>query len=168
MASPPGKLTLPPPPTASEILGNTALDSGSPSSPTNLFAQGGKYGSNLARGPRGPRQSFSTVGRSTRRGSRWTTAGVDLTEDDAGPKLPTLVPGIRPAYSTPLPTLPMIVLCIVSSLLGVCPTAHPVRRPCCLNCLPRTCVHLSCSRWWRVSRHHFAWPVAKILRFLPE
>lgn len=29
-------------------------------------------------------------------------------------KLPTLVPGIRPAYSTPLPALPMVVLCIVS------------------------------------------------------
>lgn len=31
------------------------------------------------------------------------------------PAIPALVPGIRPAYSTPLPLLAMIVLSIVSS-----------------------------------------------------
>ena len=40
----------------------------------------------------------------------------DMTDigDEGEVKLPTLVPGIRPAYSTPLPALPMAVLCIVS------------------------------------------------------
>jgi hypothetical protein len=46
-----------------------------------------------------------------------TATGVDdmLDEDLQQPKLPTLVPGIRPAYSTPLPVLPMVVLCIVGA-----------------------------------------------------
>ncbi len=35
-------------------------------------------------------------------------------EDAAKPAIPSLAVGIRPAYSTPLPLLPMIVLCIVS------------------------------------------------------
>jgi len=69
--------------------------------------------------------------------------------DDEGPKLPTLVPGIRPAYSTPLPMLPMIVLCIVS--------AHRQRvsadyRQWCPSSSLRTCAPHSFSRWSRVSR----------------
>lgn len=62
--------------------------------------------SNLGSHSRPYRRSFSTV--RERRASN--------VEDDT-PKLPTLVPGIRPAYSTPLPALPMIVLCIVRSIL---------------------------------------------------
>ena len=49
--------------------------------------------------------------------SRATLRGLEdlgLDDEDEGAKLPTLVPGIRPAYSTPLPVLPMVVLCIVS------------------------------------------------------
>ena len=37
----------------------------------------------------------------------------DFDADEVNAKLPTLVPGIRTAYSTPLPVLPMVVLCIV-------------------------------------------------------
>jgi hypothetical protein len=37
--------------------------------------------------------------------------GID---DEGKPAIPTLLPNIRPAYSTPLPVLPMVVLCIVS------------------------------------------------------
>jgi hypothetical protein len=50
-------------------------------------------------------------------------------EDDMAQKLPTLVPGIRPAYSTPLPTLPMVVLCIVSR-----PFNRAEARRCCPSC----------------------------------
>lgn len=39
--------------------------------------------------------------------------GID--EEDGKPAIPTLLPNIRPAYSTPLPVLPMVVLCIVST-----------------------------------------------------
>jgi hypothetical protein len=56
------------------------------------------------------RPSFSTMHGSIRRASRVP----NFDEDGEAPKLPTLVPGIRPAYSTPLPILPMLVLCIVS------------------------------------------------------
>lgn len=48
---------------------------------------------------------------------------AQLDDDGDAPKLPTLVPGIRPAYSTPLPVLPMLVLCIVSLLLAECSAA---------------------------------------------
>jgi hypothetical protein len=54
-------------------------------------------------------------------------------EDEMKPAIPSLAVGIRPAYSTPLPLLPMIVLCIVSlpladqekqqdPLMDYCPT----------------------------------------------
>lgn len=35
-------------------------------------------------------------------------------EEEGKPAIPTLLPNIRPAYATPLPVLPMVVLCIVS------------------------------------------------------
>ncbi|KAL1405116.1 hypothetical protein Q8F55_008739 [Vanrija albida] len=69
------------------------------------------------------RPSFSTTRgsiRTSRRVSRLNHHhGLD-DDDDEQPKLPTLVPGIRPAYSTPLPTLPLVVLCIgmLSELLA--------------------------------------------------
>jgi hypothetical protein len=57
----------------------------------------------------------ASPGLSRRKVSRATLRGLeDLDADDEGAKLPSLVPGIRPAYSTPLPVLPMVVLCIVS------------------------------------------------------
>jgi hypothetical protein len=83
-ATPPGKITLPPGPSPSELF-----DTSSP------YSTGASHS-------RRPRQSFSTAGRARR----------DSFDDV--PKLPTLVPGIRPAYSTSLPMLPMVVLCIVS------------------------------------------------------
>jgi hypothetical protein len=100
-ATPPSKLKLPPRPTPADLLGSSALNTDSPSnSPTSLF------GSVPHPKPRRTaRPSFSTAGQ--RRESV-------IAHEDEVPKLPTLVPGIRPAYSTPLPTLPMVVLCIVS------------------------------------------------------
>lgn len=74
--------------------------------------------------PREPRRSsairpsYSTLRGSFRRSSRRVSrasrfGGLDGDDDER--KLPTLVPGIRPAYSTPLPVLPMVVLCIVGT-----------------------------------------------------
>lgn len=75
---------------------------------------------------RASKSSFNSpnLGLGNRRGSRSTVGrNRDVTgilspglDDGQGPKIPTLVPGIRPAYSTPLPVLPMVVLCIVSSV----------------------------------------------------
>lgn len=69
-----------------------------------------------------------SVGINSRRGSRATLGrNRDVTgllspgfDDGHTPKIPTLVPGIRPAYSTPLPVLPMVVLCIVSDVYSPC------------------------------------------------
>lgn len=36
--------------------------------------------------------------------------------EEGKPAIPSLLPNIRPAYSTPLPVLPMVVLCIVSEI----------------------------------------------------
>lgn len=73
------------------------------------------------------RPSFSTFrGDSHRRSrapSRVSSHHHAFEDDDI--KLPSLVPGIRPAYSTPLPVLPMVVLCIVSwrpNVVGTAPT----------------------------------------------
>ncbi|BEI84287.1 hypothetical protein CcaverHIS002_0408910 [Cutaneotrichosporon cavernicola] len=65
------------------------------------------------------RPSFSTFHEPHRR-SRAASRSSHHHFDDADFKLPSLVPGIRPAYSTPLPVLPMIVLCIamLSELLS--------------------------------------------------
>lgn len=65
------------------------------------------------------RPSFSTFREPHRRSrapSRVSSRHLGLDDEDI--KLPSLVPGIRPAYSTPLPVLPMIVLCIVSWICG--------------------------------------------------
>lgn len=132
--TPPREIQLPPRPTQSDLLlgDNSALTSDSAATspsyqytPTHGAAPGGGtssgggggYGA-LGHGSRGPRRSirpsFATV-RSRRVSRAATTAGIDeLVGEEVAPKLPTLVPGIRPAYSTPLPTLPMVVLCIVS------------------------------------------------------
>ncbi|GMK57099.1 hypothetical protein CspeluHIS016_0309390 [Cutaneotrichosporon spelunceum] len=65
------------------------------------------------------RPSFSTFQESHRR-SRAASRSSQHHFEDADIKLPSLVPGIRPAYSTPLPVLPMIVLCLamLSELLS--------------------------------------------------
>ncbi|BEJ15157.1 hypothetical protein CspHIS471_0409240 [Cutaneotrichosporon sp. HIS471] len=65
------------------------------------------------------RPSFSTFHEPHRR-SRAASRSSHHHFDDGDFKLPSLVPGIRPAYSTPLPVLPMIVLCIamLSELLS--------------------------------------------------
>lgn len=100
------------------------------------------------------RPSMSSL-RSGRIVSRRVSRAVDGDDED-GVKLPSLVPGIRAAYSTPLPMLPMVVLCIVSCV--VCAAALTSRvmdsatdnRPCCPSFFPRTCLSPSCLRWWKV------------------
>ncbi|WVQ84654.1 hypothetical protein IAT38_006809 [Cryptococcus sp. DSM 104549] len=125
-ATPPTQITIPPRPTSGDILRGSALaiDTPSPSasnhnlnSPRSL----GRAAGGSVPLPKGRRHS--TYGRSaSRRISRGTPSGIvdELFADDEAPKLPTLVPGIRPAYSTPLPVLPMIVMCIamLSELLA--------------------------------------------------
>ncbi|ODN94720.1 hypothetical protein L198_04863 [Cryptococcus wingfieldii CBS 7118] len=129
-ATPPGNIKLPSRPTPNDILGGSALAVETPS-PAHV------HGSNLdtaspndagfSRGtvprPKGhsraSRPSFGSYGRGHRLASSRGTPGgiVDelLDEVEAAPKLPSLVPGIRPAYSTPLPVLPIAVLCIAMS-----------------------------------------------------
>ncbi|WWC94943.1 hypothetical protein V866_001795 [Kwoniella sp. B9012] len=143
-ATPPSKISLPPRPTATDLLGDSALSTETPS-PTvqrnlhnlNLNSPNGspsfqaRSGGTLPRAAskshrRSMRNSFASYGRGGRRVSRGTPGGgVDIgsplvDDEDLQPKLPTLVPGIRPAYSTPLPVLPMIVMCIamLSELLS--------------------------------------------------
>ena len=100
---------------------------------------------------RASKSSFNSpnLGLGNRRGSRSTVGrNRDITgilspglDDGQGPKIPTLVPGIRPAYSTPLPVLPMVVLCIVSSSNGTLLTlGYALRIPVCkrLNAVPPT------------------------------
>jgi hypothetical protein len=93
-ATPPSKIVLPPKTTPADVFDMTSESGYSPSVPHPRR--------------RSARPSFSTVGRNTRRGSM-------VGGDEEPLKLPTLVPGIRPAYSSPLPVLPMIVLCIAST-----------------------------------------------------
>ena len=103
-ATPPGRLNLPARPTPQEILES----GGYRISPSSNNGASGPL-------PKGPRRSVrpsfvGSIARSTRRASNLT--GLETIVDDSM-KLPKLVPGIRPAYSTPLPVLPMVVLCIV-------------------------------------------------------
>ncbi|KAK4689589.1 hypothetical protein P7C73_g509, partial [Tremellales sp. Uapishka_1] len=117
-ATPPNRISLPPRPTHSDILGSSALDTDTPSpSPLRQASTSGTVPLPKARRWTN-RQSFSTVGRGRR--ASGSGAVEDLIGEEEVLKLPTLVPGIRPAYSTPLPTLPMIVLCIamLSELLA--------------------------------------------------
>jgi hypothetical protein len=124
--TPPGRIALPPPLTTADFSSAVLTDDSpapSPSYPFSPASSSAPYPTGSVPLPKHRRSSyrpsFSTVGRSrSRRASRASRFGVpidddDLFEEDAQPKLPTLVPGIRPAYSTPLPTLPMVVLCIV-------------------------------------------------------
>ena len=142
-ATPPGKITLPTTPTPREIFNNASYESPvSLSSRSRDAGAGGNVdlnddpinGSGSVPLPkprrRSARPSFAASFRrngpasfgggnnnnnsnSNRRTSAWS--GVETIVDESM-KLPSLVPGIRPAYSTPLPVLPMLVLCIVSPL----------------------------------------------------
>ncbi|WRT70167.1 uncharacterized protein IL334_007161 [Kwoniella shivajii] len=135
-ATPPSKISLPPRPTTTDLLGDSALSTDTPS-PTvqrnglDLNSPDGspsfsRAGGTLPRSAsksrrRSVRNSFASYGRNGRRMSRGVEIGSPLPDDeDLAPKLPTLVPGIRPAYSTPLPVLPMVVMCIamLSELLS--------------------------------------------------
>lgn len=99
-ATPPTRIAIPPRPDGADVFGTAA------SSPLEQV--------NRRIASRNLRPSFSTAGGGRRRVSRAPLGGLDdLDADEANAKLPTLVPGIRTAYSTPLPVLPMIVLCIV-------------------------------------------------------
>ncbi|KIR98446.1 hypothetical protein L804_04018 [Cryptococcus deuterogattii 2001/935-1] len=128
-ATPPGRIVLPPKPTVTDILGEpSALASGTPSPQirqSSLAINGHSKGTlpNSKARRKSARPSFSSYGRGRAASSRGPAVGIvdDLLDDeDFGPKLPTLVPGIRAAYATPLPVLPMIVMCIamLSELLA--------------------------------------------------
>lgn len=109
-ATPPAHITLPRRQPPSDVFGGS-------SSPADSPSPSGPY-SNRHLINRSLRPSFSTAG-GRRKVSRATLRGLEdlgLDDEDESTKLPTLVPGIRPAYSTPLPVLPMVVLCIVSHI----------------------------------------------------
>lgn len=103
-ATPPSKIRLPPPPSSADFSDNAMTDS-----PSNDGGRSPSFFTSVPGPRRSARQSFATL--RTRRGSRGTMIVHDDVDDV---KLPSLVPGIRPAYSTPLPGLPMVVLSIVS------------------------------------------------------
>lgn len=107
--TPPSKIRLPPLPSTADFSDNAISISDSPPSRLSPYYAGGSASGSVPPPRRSARQSFATL--RTRRGSRGTVLIHDDIEDI---KLPTLVPGIRPAYSTPLPGLPMAVLSIVS------------------------------------------------------
>jgi hypothetical protein len=107
--TPPSKIRLPPLPSTADFSDNAIADSPSTSTHSRLSPYYAGGGGSVPPPRRSARQSFATL--RTRRGSRGTVLIHDDVEDI---KLPTLVPGIRPAYSTPLPGLPMAVLSIVS------------------------------------------------------
>lgn len=106
--TPPSKIRLPPQPSTADFSDNAIADSPTTSTRSPSYFSSG--GPSVPAPRRSARQSFAT--QRTRRGSRGTVLIHDDVEDI---KLPTLVPGIRPAYSTPLPGLPMAVLSIVGS-----------------------------------------------------
>ncbi|WVN86482.1 uncharacterized protein L203_101646 [Cryptococcus depauperatus CBS 7841] len=123
--TPPGKISLPPRPTSGDIFRNSAIASDTPSashSPSNAGYSRGTVPRPKGR-TRSLRPSFSSGARMRSASSRGTPSGGaidDLVDQELAPKLPSLVPGIRPAYSTPLPILPMTVMCIamLSELLA--------------------------------------------------
>lgn len=106
-------------------------------------------------GRRMSRSSWADSMGGTRRALFSPNYGHDRTEnegDEVKPAIPSLAVGIRPAYSTPLPLLPMMVLCIVSQLrngvwtnLRECAdeAAAGYDRLCSVNSYPRTHQHLS-------------------------
>ena len=116
-ATPPSKIHLPPHPSQYDIFTDSALSTDTPS-PTASHSHTHPPASPVSYRRRSTRPSFNTLNRS-RRVSKAATAVADAVEVEEV-KLPSLVPGIRPAYSTPLPMLPMTVLCLamLSELLA--------------------------------------------------
>jgi hypothetical protein len=140
-ATPPAHISLPRRQPASDVFGGS-------SSPADSPSPSGPY-SNRHLVNRSLRPSFSTAG-GRRKVSRATLRGLEdlgLDDEDESTKLPTLVPGIRPAYSTPLPVLPMVVLCIVSHSVDT----DLMGRQCFRNYYQLICVHRSCFPWSKVS-----------------
>ena len=140
-ATPPTRISLPPRQPAPDVFGGA-------SSPADSPSPSGPY-SNRHLVDRSLRPSFSTPG-GRRKVSRATLRGLEglgLDDEDESTKLPTLVPGIRPAYSTPLPVLPMVVLCIVSHFLSII----LIDRQCFRNYYQLICVHRSYYPWLKVS-----------------
>jgi hypothetical protein len=139
-ATPPTRINLPPRVTPSDLFNPSPNES--PSNPSGSYPNRRVISRSL-------RPSFSTAAGRTRKVSRATLRGLEdlgMDDDEEGTKLPTLVPGIRPAYSTPLPVLPMIVLCIV----GDCPDSLTIvlmSRQCCLSYYRRTCARHSYYQW---------------------
>jgi hypothetical protein len=136
-ATPPTRISLPPRQPLSDVFGGASSPADSPS-PSNPYPNRHLVNRSL-------RPSFSTAG-GRRKVSRATLRGLEdlgLDDEDESTKLPSLVPGIRPAYSTPLPVLPMVVLCIVSRTSE---TTTDNRR-CCPNCSLLICVHPSYCQW---------------------
>ncbi len=154
-ATPPTRIDIPIRPTTLELFNSSAIQSETPSpSPSHNQRQQRQALSPLDtpnnttswQGSSIPlpkprrwsnRQSFSATnkaGSGTGSGRRPSHAhsvhnhNALFADDDMVVKLPTLVPGIRPAYSTPLPLLPMIVLCIVSRNSLVHARVDPAQR----------------------------------------
>jgi hypothetical protein len=150
-ATPPAHITLPRRQPPSDVFGGS-------SSPADSPSPSGPY-SNRHLVNRSLRPSFSTAG-GRRKVSRATLRGLEdlgLDDEDESTKLPTLVPGIRPAYSTPLPVLPMVVLCIVSHLASTKLT----ERQCFRSYYQLICVHPSYYPWLKVS--HSKWGGARLI-----
>jgi hypothetical protein len=140
-ATPPAHITLPRRQPASDVFGGA-------SSPADSPSPSGPY-SNRHLVNRSLRPSFSTAG-GRRKVSRATLRGLEdlgLDDEDESTKLPTLVPGIRPAYSTPLPVLPMVVLCIVSHSVNT----ELMERQCFRSYYQLIYVHRSYYPWSKVS-----------------
>lgn len=148
-ATPPSRIAIPPRPNGADVFGTgNGNASSSPVDPATGYP-------NRRIPSRSVRQSFSTVGGGRRRVSRAPLGGLeDLDPDEANAKLPTLVPGIRQAYSTPLPVLPMIVLCIVRCSYLKRLDKHATLRSyrlCCPSYCRRICALHFCFPWSRVS-----------------
>ncbi len=74
------------------------------------------FSSSTGRYPRDRRMSrASTIGRRVSAAVSQAEGGDGDGKDDGEVAIPTLKLGIRPAYSTPLPLLPMVVLSVVST-----------------------------------------------------
>lgn len=125
----PSHIRLPPQPSPGDVFTrhqDSALDSApTPSEASPAGSPYRQHGSIPSKGKNRdrPLQSFSSAAHGdayrARRMSRASTLARSVLlspgiDDEGKPAIPTLLPNIRPAYSTPLPVLPMVVLCIVS------------------------------------------------------
>lgn len=120
----PNHIKLPPQPAPDDVFSrphNSALDTAP--TPSDADSPAPSPGPKGKRSIYGKRQSIpSSDAYRSRRMSKASTLAKSVLlspgiEEEGKPAIPTLLPNIRPAYATPLPVLPMIVLCIVSLLL---------------------------------------------------